>query len=578
MAPFLMVIALYAVCVLLVDPRGEFPLNDDWSYTRSTFRMGTQNQMVVDEFSAPTLVGQALYGALLVRVFGGSFLVLRLSTILLSCGLACLLWYLLRNLGAETGLAWIAILSWIFNPVQFCLSFTFMTEIPFLLLIAAAAAAFLHYLGSHRTFPLLLCGAILGYAYLIRQTSALFMAAIAFCLIMEQEPQSPGRRMLRLLIWASPPVLFVAGYGLWARNHGGATAAARRKFELLRYLSTEQIAGNAWGMLFYLSFFLLPLLAYLLPDLKKRIASMTWKVRLLVLTAWVIAPSAGLWWFHTRFSWGPYLPARAYHGRMPFLLNILYDTGLGPVTLDPTYYGPPAVPTHPGLWLGVTGLVAAGAVALGLLLSFSFMGWRRTGSSPQRRGMLLFAGSSVLIVVLFEVIFSHVQEGGLFDRHILTAALPMMFLAGLPSNQSAPGKREENRPGVHSSAVWAAAARLAPATAAILLLAAFACFDVTATHDYLAWNRLRWELGNELLARKVDPLSISGGFEFNGWNNYDTFRARGHVEKIYYWWYDRPDYLITMAPQENCHILKKLEYFSWLHRRLLPIYLLRRDN
>jgi hypothetical protein len=564
--------------VLLVDPRGEFPLNDDWSYSRSAFRMGTQNQMVVDEFSAPNIVGQALYGALLVRIFGRSFVILRLSTILLSCGLASLLWYLLRNLGASAGFAWIAVLSWIFNPIQLCLSFTYMTEIPFLFLIAAAAAAFLHYLVSGRIRSLLLCGAILGYAYLIRQTSVLFMASIALCLIMGQAGESLGRRISRLLIWAAPAGVFVAGYSLWAQHHGGTTAAARRKFELLRYLSTEQIGGNSWGLLFYLSFFLLPLLAYLMPFLKEQIVKLSWKLRIAAFAVWSIVSASGLWWFHARYSRGPYLPARAFHGQMPFLLNVLYDTGLGPVTLDPTYYGPPAAPVHPGLWLGVTWFVAAGAVALGLLLTFGFLGWRRLSCRPERRGMLLFTGMSLLIVILFEVLFSHVQEGGLFDRHILTAALPMIFFACLLSNGNRNGNAAENQPDPPASAAPAATNRLTFGIAAILLLASFAYFGVTATHDYLAWNRIRWELGNELLAQKVDPLSVSGGFEFNGWNNYDTFRARGNVEKIYYWWYDRLDYLITMEPQEGYQPLKKLEYYSWLHRKSLPIYLLQKDN
>jgi hypothetical protein len=35
---------------------------------------------------------------------------------------------------------------------------------------------------------------------------------------------------------------------------------ANEKLELLRHLAMEQVAGNSWGVLFYLSFFMLPLL------------------------------------------------------------------------------------------------------------------------------------------------------------------------------------------------------------------------------------------------------------------------------------------------------------------------------
>jgi hypothetical protein len=220
----------------------------------------------------------------------------------------------------------------------------------------------------------------------------------------------------------------------------------------------------------------------------------------------------------------------------------------------------------------VTWLVAAGAVALGLLLTLGFLGRRRRCGRPEQRGMLLFTAMSLLFVILFEITFSHLQEGGLFDRHILTAALPLILLAHLLSTANKNGEGAERLP------ASAATARLASRIATGLLLAAFAYFGITATHDYLAWNRLRWELGNGLLAQKVDPLSVSGGFEFNGWNNYDTFRERGNIGKVYYWWYDRLDYVITMEPQENYHQLKRLEYYSWLHHKKLPIYLLRRDN
>ena len=107
-------------------------------------------------------------------------------------------------------------------------------------------------------------------------------------------------------------------------------------------------------------------------------------------------------------------------------------------------------------------------------------------------------------------------------------------------------------------------------------LAVLAWFSVSATHDYMAWNRLRWQLGNDLLGQGVDPLTVSGGFEFNAWHNYDTFRARGNIRKVYYWWYDDLEYLITMEPQERYSVRRRLDYYSWLHRRNMPVYLLQR--
>jgi hypothetical protein len=119
-------------------------------------------------------------------------------------------------------------------------------------------------------------------------------------------------------------------------------------------------------------------------------------------------------------------------------------------------------------------------------------------------------------------------------------------------------------------------------TSSVPLLAALALlfsawFCVTATHDYLAWNRIRWDLGNALLEKKVDPLALSAGFEFNAWHNYDTFRARGNIGKIYYWWYDKRDYLIAMSPEPGYEVLQKREFFSWLHRIPIALYALQKQ-
>jgi len=65
------------------------------------------------------------------RLARTTFPVLRLSTLLLSCGTALLLWWTLDSLGVPMRARAILLLTWILNPIQFCLSFTFMTEVRF---------------------------------------------------------------------------------------------------------------------------------------------------------------------------------------------------------------------------------------------------------------------------------------------------------------------------------------------------------------------------------------------------------------------------------------------------------------
>jgi 4-amino-4-deoxy-L-arabinose transferase-like glycosyltransferase len=571
--PPLLIASIYLACILFVDPRGEFPLNDDWAYTRSAFRLASGEGLRIDEWSAPSLVGQAVYGGLLARCFGRHFLVLRLSTLALSCGIALLLWFTLARLETPSSLAWVTVLSWIFNPIQFWLSFTFMTEVPFLFFVALGTYLFLRFASSGNRWALVACGAAFGYAFLIRQTSLLFIAVVLVLLAVVGKGTTLRERVIRATAFGLTAGAFVTAFQVWALRGEGATPAVQRKFELLRNITQAQLNGNFFGILSYLSFMTIPVWIYLLPRLYRLCREAGATRSLLVSGTWGAIASYGFWWFSSHSTRYPYLPGKAFHAQMPYLLNVLYDTGLGPVTLDPTYYGPAATPVHPGLWFVITIMTAAGVVILGSIFTFGTRAVLMRTVPSAARNLVLFSLLSALAVTAFEVIFSHREEGGLFDRHVLTVALPVLLLAAILGRDTAAGAVRQ--PG----AAITTRHREHPAIgfpAGLAVAAVLAWFSVFATHDYMAWNRLRWQLGNDLLEQGVDPLTVSGGFEFNAWHNYDTFRARGNIRKVYYWWYDDLEYLITMEPQERYCVRHRLEYYSWLHRRSMPVYLLQR--
>src|SRR4030095_1197137 len=175
---YLAIILIYVISAFLVDPRGEFPLNDDWSYSRSAFRFARENVIEVDEWCAPSLFGQALYGGLLAKLFGPSFTMLRLSTLILSCGLSLILWRTLQALNVDRIMSWIVVLAWIFNPIQFSLSFTYMTEIPFAFFTGLGLLAMVRHLETGGIGSLVASGSALGFSALIRQTAALFIVPL----------------------------------------------------------------------------------------------------------------------------------------------------------------------------------------------------------------------------------------------------------------------------------------------------------------------------------------------------------------------------------------------------------------
>jgi hypothetical protein len=564
--PCVAILGLYALCILAANPKGEFPLNDDWSYTRSAFAFGSGHGLRVDEWTAPSLVGQAFYGGLLTRLFSPHFLVLRISTLFLSCCTLLLLWGILRRLGFRRDFASVMLLAWVFNPLQFSLSFTYMTEVPFVFFVALAWYLYLLHLEEGKFWPLALSAATLGYGYLVRQTALLFILALVCSLLLDSK-KDISKRLREAMIVFCIAGIFIAGYYGWILAHGGATAAVHKKFELLGHLKFKQIIGNSYGMIFYLALMLAPVWVYLIPALWRMIRSFGRIVQFGVPAAWCALVVAGVCGFQYHYTPTEYLPATTYHSRMPFLINVLYDSGLGPITLEPDYFGASPTPIYPRVWYAVTAIVAVGVVLCGTLCVLSLIKLRR--DSWKCGAVIPFAGLSFLFLALFEIVFSHVREGGLFDRHILILSFPLCLLLGIwgssPFSTTAEESSSETRERPRSIA-WI------PAGISVAILALFC---VAATHDYMEWNRIRWDMGRGLMEQGVDPLAIVGGFEFNAWNNYDTFAARGGSTNVNWWWYDRRDYIISMIPQEGYGIQQIRAYFSWVHRRPVNLYVLR---
>src|SRR5262249_24786994 len=53
----------------------------------------------------------------------------------------------------------------------------------------------------------------------------------------------------------------------------------------------------------------------------------------------------------------------------------------------------------------------------------------------------------------------------------------------------------------------------------LALLSVYGAFTITWTHDYLAWNRVRWQALNNLMQDvNILPSQIYGGREYNGWH------------------------------------------------------------
>lgn len=123
--------AIFAAGWFLVGAWRSAPLIDDWVYAWSVEHFLKTGELRVLGYSGLYPLAQILWGASFAAALGFSFAALRLSTVCLSI-LGCWAWYLtLRELGCDFRARVLATLVLVFNPVYFALSYSFMTDVPF---------------------------------------------------------------------------------------------------------------------------------------------------------------------------------------------------------------------------------------------------------------------------------------------------------------------------------------------------------------------------------------------------------------------------------------------------------------
>ena len=71
---------------MLTNPIAESPFNDDWSYAHTVKILQETGKLTYNGWAAASVIAQAYWGLLWVKMFGFSYTVLRLSTLPLAAG------------------------------------------------------------------------------------------------------------------------------------------------------------------------------------------------------------------------------------------------------------------------------------------------------------------------------------------------------------------------------------------------------------------------------------------------------------------------------------------------------------
>jgi 4-amino-4-deoxy-L-arabinose transferase-like glycosyltransferase len=171
-------LVILGVTIIAVNPLREFSYVDDWVYALMVRHTLATGQYQLHIFATTNLPFLVYWGATFSKILGYSFATIRVSTVVLSVVAVIALYALGREHGFDDWKAALISLAFVICPPVLILSFTFMTEIPFIACTVVALACYTRAIRSGSRLWMLLGAAAAACAILTRQFGVAFIPAL----------------------------------------------------------------------------------------------------------------------------------------------------------------------------------------------------------------------------------------------------------------------------------------------------------------------------------------------------------------------------------------------------------------
>lgn len=530
---FLLFTIIWIVMAGIVNPLGDFPLNDDWSYGKTVYNLVEKGHLRVTPWVSFTLIAQVIWGSLFCLPFGFSFTALRFST--LSLGLIGIFatYSILKEAKTGRAIAMLGSLIIAVNPIFFALSNTFMSDVPFFSCSALSLLFLNRYLRLNKGKDIILGTLFACIASLIRQFGVVMPLAFGAAFLIKN-----GIKKNTCKIAISPAAFTGAVTAIclmWLKTTGSTLPQLDKSVVILGILKqpilniVEMLARDLTIALLYLGLFLFPLLMLQFTCKHEEDANKH-EADVFMLLASVLFSL-----LYVLFLKGDL---------MPFSNNVLTILGVGPLTLrDVNILKLPHLRIIPEMArLFGTFISAFGAILLlqNLFLAIKDIVVTTRNESVVDRRLIAFP----FLIFIFYII--PVLLIGYYDRYFIFLLPALMLIIT--------GTRYYSysfRPRRHAFLV-------------IPVMIIYAVLSVGATHDYLSWNRARWKALNFLTKNSgISYKKIDGGFEFNGWYGYDPEYQREKNKS--WWWVHDDDYIVSFGPIMGYEAIGAVPY-----KRTLP--------
>jgi 4-amino-4-deoxy-L-arabinose transferase-like glycosyltransferase len=539
-----LLLLIWAVVIYVVNPVGEFTINDDFAFTKAL------NTLRTDGIVGPTWMGpqgsgggpalftHLLWGLLFSEVFGYSITVLRLSVLTLAIGGSLAFFFLLNSTKAGDWVSFWGTLTLMFNPLYFSQSFTYMTDITFVSLLIFSFLL-LHRGIDKNQAVVVAVGLIFGlFATLTRQFGVI--GSLAFMLTCLIHPK--GRRFGRSKAVVMTILLTILPWLAFERFLYWTGSTPITQHELVHELLTFPIEKGFLDYLVfvfgqfcltvfgYAAFLVSPLVALLYKDYFHKSAL---KYFFIIVTALFVAIEVAI-------CAGFFTPPQFIRG------NIVFNFGIGPILLKDVYIlGIKRMASLP------TGLyyifVWWSVLSLGLALPIVYKSvrqlFRMIVKSFENTDMSFLSCLTLLFIMIYGGTISAVWAR---DRYLIPlSAMLIVFLFS------------------YSEVLKTYRFSIKESALAVVPLIFMTIFSVGGTHDFMALKRSQ-TMALDYLTKdlKVDPHNLDGGMEFNGYNCYrGDYESRNGTS---WWWVDREDFVVTLGDLDGFETVKKFPF-----RRLL---------
>jgi 4-amino-4-deoxy-L-arabinose transferase-like glycosyltransferase len=477
--------ALFLVSVLLIHPVLEGGMNDDWSFVYVARGLALDGHLQYNGWGEPTMLPQALWGALFFKLFGFSFLAARISTMVLTMLLVLVLYALGREVGLRPAFANFAVLLLVLCPVFIPEAISFMTDVPSFFFTAVCLYAALRAAKAcdGRAGAWWGVGAAV-FGILAGATRQLCWGAPLWMLLAAAWVQRRNRAALALCACWIATAATCGGTLIWfyrqdfvPRLNGPITF----RLPFTRGEGTLYLVESLLILLF-------PAAVMFVGISRRVFAPKTWTLAAAIIWAVAVAYE--------------YNPAN----RPPRLLNTIDEFGFvffALVQTRPVVLAPPV-----RMVLGIGAFFCAAAL-------FAVMA-RVAPYLARDRNLRLFLWLAAPYAVA--VLAGSVWHGGIYDRYLIQllplVAIPILWICQLDLTATGIVAESVRAPAIPVFS-WA-------------LIAAYAAFGIAMTHDAFAVRRATTQAAETLAHSGVDRSEIMAGLEYDAWTQ---LNLTGHVNE-----------------------------------------------